>query len=145
MNKEDKYTAHMRKLAENAKSLGDTMHTNPSSTKAVAMSQLKRRNDIQDKRKKEEAAKVAEEERVKKQQAIKGTVQGALKNKFGKSASLIISELAKEKIANMKEQEAKTKAVLAAAIKKGRSGPMLLEQSAADHRASSNLSFLKAT
>lgn len=31
------------------------------------------------------------------------------------------------------------------AIKKGRSRPMLLEQSASDHKASSNLAFLKAT
>jgi hypothetical protein len=45
----------------------------------------------------------------------------------------------------MRAMEAKQKEVLQAAVKKGRSGPMLLEKSAADYRANSNLSFLKAT
>jgi len=45
----------------------------------------------------------------------------------------------------MREQEERQKAALEAAVKKGRSRPMLLEQTAADHKASSNLSFLKAT
>ena len=134
--KEDKYTQHMRKLAESAKSMEATQQTNPSSTRAVAVSQLKRRNDIQAKRKEEEAAKIAEAERIEKQNALKGTVQSALKSKFGKSSSEVISEAAKEK----------RKAILImTAVKKGRNRPMLLETSAADHKASSNLSFLKAT
>ena len=45
----------------------------------------------------------------------------------------------------MREQEEKQKAALEAAVKKGRNRPMLLETSAADNKASSNLSFLKAT
>jgi hypothetical protein len=143
--KEDKYTQHMRKLAESAKSMEATQQTNPSSTKAVAVSQLKRRNDIQAKRKEEEAAKIAEAERIEKQNALKGTVQSALKSKFGKSSSEVISEAAKEKRKAMREQEEKQKAALEAAVKKGRNRPMLLETSAADHKASSNLSFLKAT
>lgn len=109
------------------------------------MSQQKRRDELQDKRKREEAAKKEEAERIKKQNVLKGTVQAALKNKFGKSAEVVVAEKTKEAIARMRKEEKEQKERLQAAIKRGRSGPMLLEKSAADYRAHSNIAFLKAT
>jgi len=145
LTQEDKYTAHMRKLAESAKAMEATQQTNPSSTKAVTMGQMKRREEILSKRKKEEEAKKEDEERIKKQQAIKGTVQGALKQKFGKSSDKIIREKVKDSREAMRKQEIGNKKALEDAVKKGRSRPMLLETSTADYKANSNLSMLKAT
>lgn len=142
---EDKYTMYMKKLAKSVtKSLEATVQTNPSSTKAVALSQQKRRAELQEKRTREEAAKKEDADRVAKQNAMKGTVQGALKAKFGKSASQIIHEQARERRDTAKKSELKMKEELQAAIARGQNRPMLLEQSAADHAASSNLAFLKA-
>ena len=81
-------------------------------------------------------SKKDEEERVKKQNALKGTVQGMLKTK--------IAATTKEKPEKFKNDDKAMKAIQDA-IKKGRSRPMLLEQSASDYKASSNLAFLKAT
>ena len=134
----------MRKLAETAKS--DTASSfMPPSTRAVSMSQLKRRSDILDKRKKVEEMVKIDEERVKKQDQLKTTVQSALKSKFGKSSSQIIKEKAKEKRDHMRAEEAKAKQVLADAVKRAKARPMLLEQSQDDLKAASNLTFLKAT
>lgn len=135
----------MRKLAEEAKKNAEHSQTNPSSTKAVSMSQAKRRTEIQEKRKREEAIKKENEDRIRQQNQLKGTVQGALKSKFEKSASAIIKENSMAKRKAMREQEVKNKEVLEAAVKKGRSRPMLLERTAADNAMSSNLAQLKAT
>lgn len=54
----------MKKLAEEAIER-EKSDTNPSTTKAVTLSQLKRRNDILEKRKAEENAKKEEESRIK--------------------------------------------------------------------------------
>ena len=118
---------------------------NPPSTKAVALSQLKRRTDILDKRKKQEELVKIDEERVKKQDQLKETVQSKLKSKFGKSANTIIAEKAKEKRNDMRVQEAIAKKVIEDAIKRAKQRPMLLEQSQDDLKAASNLTFLKAT
>ena len=87
---EDEVTRKMRKLAETAKTEMASVVTEPPSTKAVSLSQLKRRTDILDKRKKEEELAKIEEERIKTQNQLKSTVQGKLKSKFGKSANQII-------------------------------------------------------
>ena len=62
---------------------------------------------------------------------------------------MLKTKQAKEKVEKAKPEKFSNddKAVKAIqdAIKKGRSRPMLLEQSASDHKASSNLAFLKAT
>lgn len=142
---EDKYTAAMRKLAAEAMKNAEHSQTNPSSTKAVSMSQAKRRAEIQEKRKREEAVKQENEDRIKQQNQLKGTVQSALKSKFEKSASAIIKENSMAKRKAMREQEVKNKEVLETAVKKGRSRPMLLERTAADNAMSSNLAQLKAT
>lgn len=51
----DKYTEQMKKLAQSVRSMEGTVQTNPSSTKAVALSQQKRRQELQQKRDKEKA------------------------------------------------------------------------------------------
>jgi len=56
---------------------------NPSSTKAMNLSQAKRRTEILDKRKQEEASQKADAERVARQTKIAGSVQGTLKSMFG--------------------------------------------------------------
>jgi|TARA_B110000285_G_scaffold199118_1_gene232044 hypothetical protein len=55
----------------------------PSSTKAMNLSQAKRRSEILDKRKQEEASQKADAERVARQTKIAGTVQGTLKSMYG--------------------------------------------------------------
>jgi hypothetical protein len=47
---------------------------NPPSTKAVSLSQLKRRNDILDKRKRQEELAKIDEERIQHQNQMKDTV-----------------------------------------------------------------------
>jgi len=56
----------MAALAERVKMSESVSQMNPPSTKAVSMSQLKRRDDILNKRKQEELAKKVEEERIAK-------------------------------------------------------------------------------
>jgi len=68
-----------------------------------------------------------------------------LKDKFGKSASQIIAEKAKEKKKDKRHEERQTKERLEQAIQKGRTRPMLLEQTADSYKANSNLVLLKAT
>lgn len=87
---EDDVTKKMRRLAETAKSEIASSVMEPPSTKAVSLSQLKRRTDIMEKRKKEEELVKIEEERIKTQNQLKSTVQGKLKSKFGKSSNQII-------------------------------------------------------
>ena len=144
---EDEVTKRMRKLAETAKSHSDlaSSNMNPPSTKAVSLSQLKRRSDILDKRKRQEELAKIDEERIKKQNELKDTVQSKLKSKFGKSASQVIKEKCKEKKDAMRAEEAKSKQAIADALKRAKQRPMLLEQSQDDLKAASNLTFLKAT
>jgi len=63
---QSEYDKKMAALAERAKMSDSISQMNPPSTKAVSMSQLKRRDDIQNKRKQEEIAKKVEEERIEK-------------------------------------------------------------------------------
>lgn len=84
----------MKALAAAAKSQ-ETV-SNPPSTKAALASQAKRRQEINDKKKREEAEKKANEDRIASQRKLAGTVQGALKSKFGQSADQKIKEQVKE-------------------------------------------------
>jgi hypothetical protein len=118
---------------------------NPPSTKAVSLSQLKRRNDILDKRKRQEELAKIDEERIQHQNQMKDTVQGKLKSKFGKSASQVINEKAKEKRDHMRKEEAAARKVIEDAKKRAKQRPMLLEQTQDDLKAATNLTFLKAT
>ena len=141
----DKATAAMKALAAAAKTESAMSTVNPPSTKAALAGQAKRREEIQEKKKKEEAEKKANAARIASQQKLAGTVQGALKSKFGQSAESRIQEAIKEKKKATAEQNKKTAEALQEAIKKGRSRPMLFEQGASDHAAASNLAYLKAT
>jgi hypothetical protein len=59
----DKATAAMKALAAQAKSESALQTVNPPSTKAALASQAKRRQEIQDKKKREEAEKKANVDR----------------------------------------------------------------------------------
>lgn len=119
--------------------------SNPPSTKAALASQAKRRQEINDKKKREEAEKKATADRIASQRKLAGTVQGALKSKFGQSADSKIKEQVKQAKKDMAVETKKNKAKLEEAITKGRSRKMLFETSAADNAQASNLAYLKAT
>lgn len=79
---EKKMAQAMKQLAAAAKSQAATQ-VNPSSTKAMNLSQAKRRTEILEKRKQEEASQKADADRVARQNKIAGSVQGTLKSMFG--------------------------------------------------------------
>lgn len=133
----------MKALAAAAKSQ-ETV-SNPPSTKAALASQAKRRQEINDKKKREEAEKKAEADRIANQRKLAGTVQSALKSKFGQSADAKIKEQVKQAKKDMAKQSKENKAKLEEAIKKGRSRKMLFETTASDNANASNLAYLKAT
>lgn len=135
----------MKKLAQSVKSMEGTVQTNPSSTKAVALSQQKRRQELQFKRDKEKTEQKEAAARAAKQNKLKDEVQGALKAKFKESAKQVVARESKEKKEHLLHEEKKNKAVLKAAVEKGRSRPMLHERGADFDKERSNLAFLKAT
>ena len=134
----------MKKLVKDQGGEG-AQQAQPVSTKAVAMSQAKRRTEIQEKKKREEAAKKEEADRLKVQNTLKGPVQAALKSKFGESAASKIATKTAERKADQRAADRKAQSNLKEAIGRARSRPMLFEQSARDNKAASNLAYLKAT
>lgn len=118
----------------------------PPSTKATALAQAKRREEMQEKRKQDDEKRQKDADRAQPPAAMTKALQGAMKSKFGKSSATVISEKAAaarrdaraaEK-KHVEEQEARLAAKLA-----GR--PLLCESSGGGRPASANLAYLQAT
>lgn len=144
----------MQKLAATAMSarVGDgesSKNINPASTKATALSQAKRREEIQKRQKEKEMTAKEDRERLVPDKAAKAKVtkaikaQDALVGRKSKNAELAAKlSSAKEQ---MRKREAEWEAKKKDMAKRLANQPMLCEQDAGYQKNASNLALLKAT
>lgn len=150
----DKQALLMQKLAATAMSSrvgdGESMkNINPASTKATALSQAKRRAEIQKKQKEQEKTAAADRARLVPDKAAQDKVaravkaQDALAGRKSKDAEQSMRLTAAKK--QMREQERRWEEQKEAMRQRRSNQPMLCEQGAGYQKNASNLALLKAT